>query len=338
MAPTRPPASGRSEPRGRDGADRLEAEYVLPLRWADNSDLDDLTDYLRRLAGWIDVTVVDGSDAGLFATHAARWASLVRHIPAADRPGTNGKVRGVLTGVDLARHERIVLGDDDVRYDRAALATVVGLLDTADAVVPQNYFVPLPWHARWDTARTLLNRALHRDYAGTMAVRRSVLARTGGYDADTLFENLELERTVRAVGGTVRVAGDVFVVRRPPSASHFLQQRVRQAYDSLAQPFRLALEAAILPAAIWTLRRPRRLLVAMAATVCVAEYGRRKQGGRDHFPATSALWAPVWIAERSVAVWLAIGCRLRGGIRYGDVRIVKAASPVRVLRRRFAVD
>jgi len=29
----------------------------------------------------------------------------------------------------------------------------------ADLVGPQNFFDPLPWHARWDSARTLLNRA-----------------------------------------------------------------------------------------------------------------------------------------------------------------------------------
>jgi hypothetical protein len=314
---------------------RLAAEYVLPLRWSDDAELADLTAYLRTLASWLDVTVVDGSADPLFAAHASAWSGIVRHVrPEGARAG-NGKVRGVLTGLALARHDRVVLGDDDVRYDRESLAAVVGLLDDADAVVPQNYFVPLPWHARWDTARTLLNRAVHRDYSGTMAVRRSLLARTHGYAADVLFENLELERTVRAAGGLVRVADDVFVVRRPPSTRHFVGQRVRQAYDSLAQPGRLALEAAILPAVLCAAKRPALLLAGAAASVLLAERGRRMRGGRIRFPATSALWAPVWLLERGIAVWVAIAYRLTGGVRYGDGRLVRAAHTTRELRRRL---
>ncbi len=49
---------------------RLVAEYVLPLRWSDDTDLPDLTAYLGDVASWIDVTVVDGSDATLFRAHA----------------------------------------------------------------------------------------------------------------------------------------------------------------------------------------------------------------------------------------------------------------------------
>jgi hypothetical protein len=326
-----------TEPRRR-ASPLLAAEYVLPLRWSDDAELPGLTRYLHRLAGWIDVTVVDGSADELFAAHARAWGGDVRHLRPDARSGANGKVDGVLTGLRVARHDRIVLGDDDVRYDHATLCSVVDLLDTADAVTPQNYFAPLPWHARWDTSRSLVNRALHRDYAGTMAVRRSMLVRTGGYDADVLFENLELERTIRAAGGTVRVVPDLFVARRPPTTRHFLHQRVRQAYDDFAQPARLVTEAVVLPLALWAMRRPRVLLAGIGFVVCVAECGRRMRGGRAYFPPTSALWAPAWVLERGVTVWIAIGERLRGGIRYGDGRIVRAATPARVLRRRFAAE
>lgn len=316
--------------------ERLAAEYVLPLRWTDDTGLEDLTAYLRRLAAWVDVTVVDGSDRERFAAHADAWGGLVRHIPVAVRNGANGKVRGVLTGVSVARHEAIVLADDDVRYDRPALAAVVGALSDAHLVKPQNHFRPLPWHARWDTARTLLNRAFGSDYPGTYAVRRSILERTGGYDADVLFENLEMERTVAAAGGLVAVRDDVFVVRRPPSARHFLSQRVRQAYDSLAQPKRLAVELAILPAVLLARRRPLLLGAGAAALVVAAEMGRRMRGGSAVFPASSALWAPLWTMERGVAVWLAMLRRLRGGVRYAGRRLPRAATPMRSLRARFA--
>ena len=314
----------------------IDAEYVLPLRWSDDTGLDELAEYLRRIAAVVDVTVVDGSDRELFAAHAAAFPPGVRHVPVQPWPGRNKKVAGVMTGVRMARHERIVIADDDVRYDAGALETVVALLERADVVTPQNYFAPLPWHARWDTARILLNRAFGHDYPGTIGVRRAALAEHG-YDGDVLFENLELIRTVRAGGGTHWAASDCFVARRPPTARHFLGQRVRQAYDSFAQPGRLAAELAILPVSLaLALRSPRRLLVLAAAAVAVAELGRRRDAGRRVFPAGAALWAPFWLLERGVCSWAALALRLRGGVRYSDGRLRRAGTPLRALRARRA--
>jgi len=314
----------------------VDAEYVLPLRWADDSGLDELVAYLTGLRQLVDVTVVDGSERDRFAAHANAFPAGVWHLPVEPWPGRNGKVAGVMTGLRTARHDRVVLADDDVRYDEGALRAVVGMLDSADLVRPQNVFVPAPWHARWDTGRSLLNRALGHDYPGTLGVRRRIVVAAGGYDGDVLFENLELIRTVQAAGGRVVAADSIGVARRPPSLRHFLRQRVRQAYDDLAQPARLVAELAVLPLAVLALRRPARLLLAAAGVVALAEAGRRRAGGRRLFPATAALWAPLWLAERAVCVWLALGARARGGVRYSDGRLRRAATPLRTLRRRAA--
>lgn len=301
------------------------AEYILPLRWSNDAELADLTGYLARLREWVDVTVVDGSDQEQFATHASAWAGLVRHVPPAGHEGMNGKVCGVLTGIDIARHEQIIIADDDVRYERDSIDAVVSDLAFASLVKPQNHFSPLPWHARWDTARSLLNRAVASDYPGTYAVRRSAVQLIGGYDADVLFENLELERTIRASGGVVSDRPDIYVARRPPTLRHFLSQRVRQAYDSFAQPRRLLIEAAILPT-LWSLRRrPTILALVVLGVMTMAERGRRRAGGQAVFPASSALWAPLWVCERAVSVWAAIAARLRGGVLYGGQRMRVAA-------------
>src|SRR5688572_30214162 len=98
----------------------MRVDYILPLRWdADTSrlELPELTAYLARLRAWADVVVVDGSDAPVFAEHDAAWSGLVRHIPPEGPPCTNGKVAGVLTGIRATRRDRIVIADDDVRYD-----------------------------------------------------------------------------------------------------------------------------------------------------------------------------------------------------------------------------
>ena len=314
----------------------MDVTYVLPIRCSDGEhDHTELLRYLGSISA-AEIVVVDNSDGPVFAEHAVTFGAVARHLPPARRT-TNGKVGNVLTGIDGASHERVVIADDDVRYDVEQLAELARRLDDGDVVIPANVFHPMPWHARWDTGRTLLNRSFWFDYPGTLALRRSTLVATGGYDGDVLFENLELIRTVAAFGGRLVRAPDVLVARRPPSTSTFLGQRVRQAYDDLAQPAKLATMLAIAPLALAAIatRRWRALAGGIAATVAIAELGRRRDGGTERFPATAALWAPAWVAERATCIWIAVARRvLLGGVRYRGTRLRRAATPMRTLRRR----
>lgn len=315
----------------------IAATYVLPYRSADPELDHELVDYLRRLVPEVDqVIVVDGSDPGCFARHARAVPLGVEVVPP-DRPTPMGKVGGVLTGVRRARHDRVVLADDDVRYTTGQLERLVDLLDNAEVVRLANAFDPLPWHARLDTGRMLVNRATGGDWPGTLGVRRHALLAAGGYRGDVLFENLELVRTLRAAGGREVLAQDLIVTRRPPTTAHYLGQRVRQAYDELARPARLAWQLALAPAALVSVGRHRwrALLAGVGVTIAVAELGRRRDGGRDRFPASSSLLAPLWFAERAVCSWVAVGARLRGGVRYRDGRLRTAASSERALARRL---
>jgi hypothetical protein len=330
----------------------LDLSYVVPVRWRDGAQREELADYLARIAPHCaEVIVVDGSSPEIFAANAAAWGGFARHVPPQEGESwLMGKVAGVRTGVRLSSHERVVIADDDVRYEPEALCRAAALLRDHDLVRPQNFFARLPWHARWDTARTLLNRSLGRDYPGTLAVRRSRMLAMGMYDGDVLFENLELIRTVRAHGGSVISPLDLYVARVPPSAAHFWGQRTRQAYDDFALPLRMALWLSVVPllaldgrfckpavekGARW---RGRLRLAPAAAVLAVgaAEVGRRRAGGSAVFPLTSTLLAPLWILERGVCAWLAVLQRLRfGGVRYGDSVIPVAAHSERQLRRRL---
>ncbi len=309
-------------------------DYVLPLRWDTDRDVADLTRYLHWLQRHAHVIVVDASATQLFRSHHALWSGLVEHVAPEPDGSLNGKVTGVHTGMRIARAGRVIIADDDVRYDETALRRTVDLLAGADLVGPQNVFDPMPWHAAWDTARSLLNRAVAADYPGTFAVRRSTFMRMGGYSGDVLFENLELMRTVRAYGGTVVRPRHLYVARRPPTFDRFAGQRVRQAFDDLAQPWRLAIFLPVLP--VTASRCGRRVVAAaLAATVLLAEAGRRRAGGAAVFPARTVLFAPVWVAERSICSWLAVGQRfLLGGVRYAGQRLPIAAHGPHSLRRR----
>jgi hypothetical protein len=317
----------------------LALSYVLPLRSVQSAADESLTDYLGWLAVHVEVIVVDGSSPNLFDAHHRVWSPTVVHIPVSPAIlGANGKVRGMLTGLRAARHDAVIVADDDVRYSCPVLRRMADALGGADLVRPQNYFEPLPWHARWDSARSLLNRAVGHDYPGTLGVRRSFLLQAGGYDAECLFENLELIRTVHAAGGRVASRRSLYVRRLPPSAQQFVRQRVRYAYESFAQPGRLVAELALLPLAVATTVRHgvRPVVGAALALAAVAEVGRRRDGGRAIFPSSCSLLAPAWAAERAVCAWLAVWLRWhRGGITYGDATIRRAGNSRRRLRSNF---
>ena len=316
-----------------------EVTYILPIKAAQPVGAADFSDYLRRLSSMVrEVIVVDDSSPHAFAAHAAAWGTLVRHVAPESRLATPmGKVGNVITGIGLASCERLIIADDDVRYDHTGLSRLADALDRVDVARPQNYFDPLPWHARWDTGRMLLNRVSGGDWPGTLAVRRSVMRATGGYDGAAMFENLELVRTVLAVGGSEASCPDIYVLRRPSTARHFWSQRIRQAYDEFARPGRLVAQLAILPIATALAITGHWILIAGigAAVVAIAEIGRRRAGGARVFPASASLFAPVWVGERAVCSWLALLSRIfLGGVRYRGKVLTLAANQLSVLRAR----
>jgi hypothetical protein len=317
----------------------IEATYILPIKTSSAFLRSDFTGYLRWLSSTLrEVIVVDASPQEIVAAHAKEWGDLVRHVAPDPQLATPmGKVGNVMTGIRLASCERLVIADDDVRYDRESLSRLVAKLDAVDVARPQNFFDPLPWHARWDTGRTLLNRMTGGDWPGTLAVRLSVLRATSGYDGNAMFENLELVRTVLAAGGREASCLDIYVLRRPSTARHFWSQRIRQAYDEIARPPRLLVQLAVLPATIALAMGNHWFFLALivAGVVAVAEVGRRRAGGGRVFPISASFFAPAWLAERAVCIWLAVLSRfLLGGVPYRGTILKLAANPLRVLRAR----
>jgi hypothetical protein len=244
----------------------------------------------------------------------------------------NDKVNGIHTGVERASCEKIVLADDDIRYTAANLEHARALLDEYEMVRPQNFLSPLPWWARMESARMLINRATLRtgDYPGTCAFRRSTMLRVGHYDGDVLFDNEEIVRHFARAGAKISYAIDFFVQKRPPALQKWKEQRPRQAYEDfglraktalfLALPIIIVLSAV---AAGWAGFLLAVMLISIFGIGLACAGGARGEAS-EYIPGWTCLYAPLWIFERSFSTYWAVYWYFRhGGYPFGDKLLTK---------------
>jgi hypothetical protein len=305
--------------------------YLLPIRRAEFSPTEtaQLAAYFRAVndAG-CDVLVIDGSPAPVFERHAESWCCVSRHESVDRSFGyLNDKVNGIHTGVRLASNEKIILADDDIRYEAGQIERVSELLENFEVVRPQNFLSPLPWWARMEAARMLINRATLRtaDYPGTCAFRRTVMLRVGPYDGDVLFDNEEIIRHFARAGTTISYAANLFVRKRPPTFRKWIEQRPRQAYEDfgLRAKTALFLSLPLLGASIgllfgWKAFFGYLVFVSLAAGA-VAIAGRFRGAAPEFFPVSVCWFAPLWILERTLSTyWALYWYFARGGYPFGD--------------------
>lgn len=311
--------------------------YLLPIRRvrAAQPEMGELRAYFVRLAeAGCEVLVVDGSPPAVFAAHDRAWGAVCRHLTVDPRYRyLNGKVNGIHTGVGAAGCEHIIVADDDIRYTCGDIARTCGLLDGHDLVRPQNYLSPLPWWARMEAARMLVNRGTLRagDYPGTCAFRRSTFERLGHYDGDVLFDNEELVRHFAAAGARIAYARDFFVLKRPPTLAKWREQRARQAYEDFGMRAKTALFAALVPVGVFTAvaggRRATMAYGALVAAGSIALAHRGRGGAARVVPAAIPLWAPLWVLERCLSTYWAVYWKLRrGGYPFGDRLLTKGTG------------
>ena len=322
----------------RANGNAARCTYLLTIRRArfDRREAENFRDYFRLMAAAdCEVLVVDGSPHDVFSAHQEIWRSVCLHIPVdPQHKYLNGKVNGIHTGIARAAHERIVLADDDIRYTQDDVRRMSVLLIDYEMVRPQNYLCPLPFWARTETARMLINRAWIRegDYPGTLGVRRSAMLRLGHYDGDVLFDNEEIVRHFRAHGASISYARDFFILKHPPTFRKWLEQRPRQAYEDFVMRAK-TLFFTLLPLVcvlIWFVAGWRWLLGFVAMVSCgaviVASRGLG-DGATRFFPARLCLYAPLWIAERAFSTYWAFYWRTAyGGYPFGDKLVAKGTG------------
>jgi hypothetical protein len=271
---------------------------------------------------------MDGSPPPVFEQHRNAWGSLCRHEEVDHSFGyLNDKVNGIHTGVDLATSEKIILADDDIRYTPSQIDRVCQLLEDFEVVRPQNFLSPLPWWARMEAARMLVNRATLRiaDYPGTCAFRRESMLRVGHYDGDVLFDNEELIRHFAREGAAINYATNLFVQKRPPHFRKWIEQRPRQAYEDFGLRLKTALFLCLPVTAVVTgfaLGLKALLfytLAIFAIGVALAIAGWCRGVASRHVPWKVCFFAPLWIVERTASTyWALYWYFTRGGYPFGD--------------------
>jgi hypothetical protein len=185
----------------------------------------------------------------------------------------------------------------------------------------------LPWWARMEAARMLINRATLRtaDYPGTCAFRRESILRVGHYDGDVLFDNEEIIRHFAAHRVRILYANDFFVQKRAPRFRKWLEQRPRQAYEDFGLRGKTALFFNLLPAALLEVSffgfNGLAVFVTIVSSIAIALAfsGRRRGQARKYFPWSIVFFAPLWVFERTLSTYWALYWYLRrGGYPFGD--------------------
>jgi hypothetical protein len=274
-----------------------------------------------------EVIVANGSSADVFNQYADVLRATCRHLAVDRRFGYfNDKANGIYTGIEAASCDRIILADDDVRYTAANIQAITRLLDDNDVVRPQNFIDPLPWWAKMEAARMLINRALLRgaDYPGTCAFGRDRMLAAGRYDGDVLFDNEEIIRHLAQSGCTLAYANNLFVHKLAPTFRKWTEQRPRQAYEDFGMRFKTVLFFALLPlflitAALFGIAGLAFFFftVSLLATL-VAARGRARGNARQFFPPNCCLFAGLWVFERTLSSYWALYWYLsRGGYPFG---------------------
>lgn len=311
--------------------------YFCPLRASTVNwkAINNFNHYWEQLSLWgCEVLIVDGSPREVFEVHAREWRNF-RHFPVDPKfRYLNGKVNGIHTGVPIARHQKIILGDDDVRYTRKDIERMVELLNEYDLVRPQNFFEPLPFRAHIDTGRILLNRAFLKegDFPGTFGFQKSSFLHAGEFDGDVLFDNEELVRHMKNRGAKICYANDFFVLRKPAERKKWLEQRPRQAYEDFVMKKRTAFFLSMIPVHLLLLlfgkKRAAGFLALVIAAVLIAKAGEgRGNGAKKFLPFRAIFFAPLWVLERSISVYLAVFWKIyKGGYPFGDRIISKGTG------------
>jgi hypothetical protein len=305
--------------RNRNASERC-CSYVVILdnAAASGSDLRDLATHLSSLGvANCDVVILDASARLQFELNSRilRWVG--RHVAVRPEFRTPGGATDITrAAASLAACEKVIVAADDVRYTPEAIGQLCDLLDVHEVVEPQDYLEPMPWWGGIDAGRILVHRGIEPqpDHGATYAFRRSAVRAMRALGSSEVHD--DQVRRLAAVGAEVHAATDVFVRREPAPLGDWLAARPRLAGDDFALPMKTAFFFSLMPMLLLlAFAGGLRLAGGYAGVIAVATFGvalRGRTGAATFFPLRAALFAPLWVFERSVSVYWALFQKLRG--------------------------
>jgi len=285
--------------------------YVVALPPAARAfDLRPFSEYLSTLGvAGCEVIVLDASDAIDEHRRILRWVA--RHV------AVHEPIDVIRAAAHLASCEKIIIADENVRYNVADLTEFCAMLDAHEVVEAQDYLDPMPWWGGIDAGRMLVHRGIdqHPDRGATFGFRRSILRGLRGFDATGSTDPV---RVFGLHGAEVVAASELFVRRCPPQLGEWLRERPREAGLDFDIPAKAAFFFALIPMAILlTLTGGGRIAIGYTGAVAFAAIViavRGRLGAGAFFPLRACLFAPLWVLERSVSVYWALLRRMRGTI------------------------
>jgi hypothetical protein len=288
--------------------------YVVVLERG--ADVRELSGYLSQVGtSDCDVVILDPAPQDEFEENrrVLRWVG--RHLEVrAETRTPAGAIDVLRAAADVAACEKVIVAAVDVRYTPLALEQLCQLLDMHEVVEPQDYLDPLPWWGGIEAGRILVHRGIEPgpDHGTTFGFRRSAVRSLRNL---TLAAGDPVRRLV-AHGAEVYPACDVFVKRRPPALSTWLGERPRIAGNDFGLPVKTAFFFALAPMLLLIgLFGGAQLAGGYAGIIAFASFAlavRGRSGAASFFPMRAALFAPLWIFERSVSVYWALFRKLRG--------------------------
>lgn len=301
----------------RTARDR-RCSYIVHLdRTCGPAELTSLAGYLSSLSvAGCEVVILDSNSNPVFEDNARvlRWVGRHTGVRAIYRSAF-GVVDIVRAAADLASCEKVIVADAGARWNADSIGEACELLDVHEAMVPEEYLGAERWWSSLDAARLLLRRGLNFEPAGatTFAFRRTVVRALRTFPPAVDDDHLR-----RLILGGVEVfpASGTFVQLQSTELEHWVGSRPRVASGSFNEPVQAAFFFAVVPTLLLVAfaagpRVAAALLGIMAfGTITLSLRGRA--GAAAYFPMRTVLLAPVWLLERSVSVYWALGAKLRG--------------------------
>lgn len=297
--------------RHRSSRER-RCSYLVVLENAARSEaeLRDLAAYLSEIAvSNFEVIVVDGSARAEQNRHILRWVG--RHVIA-----RSANVDAVRAAIDFCSCDKVIVADARVRYNQNSLDGLTALLEVHEVVEPQDYFDPLPWWGGIEAGRMLIQRSISPlpDHGSTFGFRKCAVR--GLRSIDNSAPGHDSVRRLASQGAEVFTAMRLFVRRIPPAFSDWVRDLPRRAEQEFAVPAKAAMLFMIVPAIIAMASiggvRTAGVFAAAIAFMSITLAIRGRIGAGRFFPWRACFFAPLWILQRSVSIYIAVLWRMSG--------------------------